>query len=91
MNQTNNRRGFVKKAAIGGLAALSIPGIITSAFAAEKSKKTVLAQDDVLQGRELQVADGTEIELVSYGTENDQTTTIGLRRGNSAARRHAII
>jgi len=48
MNQTNNRRDFVKKAAIGGFAALSIPGIITSAFAAEKSKRTVLAQDDVV-------------------------------------------
>jgi lysophospholipase L1-like esterase len=48
MNQMNNRRDFVKKAAIGGLAALSIPGIITSAFAAEKSKRTVLAQDDVV-------------------------------------------
>ena len=48
MNQSNNRRDFIKKAAIGGLASISIPTIVTNAFAAEKSRKTVLGQDDVV-------------------------------------------
>jgi lysophospholipase L1-like esterase len=48
MNQQNNRRDFIKKAAIGSLAAVSIPTIVTNAFAAEKTKKTILAQDDVV-------------------------------------------
>ena len=48
MNQSNNRRDFIKKAAIGSLAAVSIPSIVSTAFAAEKSKKTILAQDDVV-------------------------------------------
>jgi lysophospholipase L1-like esterase len=48
MNTLNNRRDFVKKAAMGAVVSLAMPGIITSAFAAEKSRRTVLAQDDVV-------------------------------------------
>jgi lysophospholipase L1-like esterase len=48
MNQMNNRRDFVKKAAMGIITSVSIPGIITSAFADEKSKKTILSKDDVV-------------------------------------------
>ena len=48
MNQQNNRRDFIKKTAIGSLAAISIPSIVTSAFAAEKSKRIALAQNDVV-------------------------------------------
>ena len=44
----NNRRNFVKNAAIGTLAAIAIPDIITSAYATERSKKAVLEQNDVV-------------------------------------------
>lgn len=48
MNPKSNRRSFVKTAATGVIASLSIPSIVTSAFAGERSKKTILAQDDVV-------------------------------------------
>jgi lysophospholipase L1-like esterase len=44
----NNRRNFVKNAAIGTIAALAIPDIITSAYAEERSKKTILAENDIV-------------------------------------------
>jgi lysophospholipase L1-like esterase len=48
MNPKNNRRNFVKTAAIGVMASLSMPAIVSSAFANEKSKKTIIGQDDVI-------------------------------------------
>ncbi|WP_187262077.1 SGNH/GDSL hydrolase family protein [Pontibacter beigongshangensis] len=50
MHQDKNegRRNFLKTASIGGLAALSIPAIVTSAFAAEKVKKVRLNNNDVI-------------------------------------------
>jgi len=46
----SNRRDFVKKAAIGAVAAISIPNVISSAFAAEPTpaKKVTLTQGDVV-------------------------------------------
>src|ERR1700753_3535247 len=48
MNQPNNRRNFVKTAAVGVIASLSLPSIVSSAFAKEKSKKTTIDQNDVI-------------------------------------------
>lgn len=48
MNQNNNRRNFVKTTAVGIIASLSVPSIISSAFATEKSKKTIIDQNDVI-------------------------------------------
>ncbi|WP_461453131.1 SGNH/GDSL hydrolase family protein [Mucilaginibacter sp.] len=44
----NNRRNFIKNAAIGTLAAIAIPDIISSAYAEERGKKTVLDQNDII-------------------------------------------
>ena len=44
----NNRRNFVKTAAIGAVAALAIPDIITSAYAKEKSKKAMIDENDIV-------------------------------------------
>ncbi|MFT2008877.1 SGNH/GDSL hydrolase family protein [Pontibacter sp. 13R65] len=50
MHQENNegRRKFLKTASIGGLAALSIPAIVSSALAKEKVKKIRLQQNDTI-------------------------------------------
>ncbi|TXK33903.1 SGNH/GDSL hydrolase family protein [Pontibacter qinzhouensis] len=50
MHQENNegRRKFLKTASIGGLAALSIPAIVSSALAKEKVKKVRLQQNDTI-------------------------------------------
>jgi lysophospholipase L1-like esterase len=44
----NNRRNFVKNAAIGTLAAIAIPDIITSAYAEEPGKRAILEENDVV-------------------------------------------
>ncbi len=45
----SNRRNFVRNAAVGTIAALAVPGIISSAFAsASKTKKVTLADNDVV-------------------------------------------
>jgi len=48
MNQSRNRRKFIKSASVGVIASLSIPSILSTAFAAESSKKAVLNQDDII-------------------------------------------
>jgi lysophospholipase L1-like esterase len=48
MKIINNRRTFVKTVAMGAVAALTIPDIISSAFAAEKSKKAIIDQNDIV-------------------------------------------
>ncbi|RCH54062.1 lysophospholipase [Mucilaginibacter hurinus] len=42
------RRNFIKKAAIGSAAAISIPAIVNAVFASEKSKKVALKKDDII-------------------------------------------
>ena len=44
----NNRRNFVKNAAIGTIAALAIPDIISSAYAKEISKKAIINENDIV-------------------------------------------
>ncbi|GEO06731.1 lipase [Adhaeribacter aerolatus] len=44
----SDRRGFLKKAALGGLLTVGIPAIISEAFAAEKPKKITLKQNAVI-------------------------------------------
>src|ERR1700749_3753669 len=48
MNQPNNRRNFIKTAAIGTVAGLTMPQIVPSAFAAEAFKKITFSKDDVV-------------------------------------------
>ncbi|WP_207425941.1 SGNH/GDSL hydrolase family protein [Pedobacter sp. SYSU D00535] len=44
----NSRRDFIKKASIGGLATLSIPGLVSSALAVEKAKRVQLKKNDII-------------------------------------------
>lgn len=49
MNSTNNRRGFIKTASLGALAAVSIPQIVSAAMAAEpKGKRVAIEKGDVI-------------------------------------------
>jgi lysophospholipase L1-like esterase len=47
-NQNNNRRNFLKKAAIGGLMTLSIPEILSAAMVSEGTKKNTLNKDSII-------------------------------------------
>jgi lysophospholipase L1-like esterase len=47
-NQNNSRRNFIKKAALGGLMAVSIPEIISAAMPPAGAKKNTLMQDNVI-------------------------------------------
>jgi lysophospholipase L1-like esterase len=48
MNPFHNRRKFIKSTAVGAIASLSIPSIISTAFAAESAKKVMLNKDDII-------------------------------------------
>jgi lysophospholipase L1-like esterase len=47
-NQNNNRRSFIKKAALGGLIAVSIPEILSAAMAPAVVKKNTLSKDNII-------------------------------------------
>jgi lysophospholipase L1-like esterase len=47
-NQNNSRRSFIRKAALGGLMAVSIPEILSAAIPAEGAKKNTLMKDNVI-------------------------------------------
>lgn len=48
MSIINNRRNFIKNAAIGTLASISIPQIAASAFASAKGKKITIQKNDII-------------------------------------------
>jgi lysophospholipase L1-like esterase len=47
-NQNNSRRSFIRKAALGGLMAISIPEIISASMAEKGPKKVQLLKDNVV-------------------------------------------
>ncbi len=47
-NQNNNRRNFIKKAALGGLMAVSIPEILTASMSSSGVKKNSLMKNNVI-------------------------------------------
>ena len=47
-NQNNNRRSFIKKAALGGLMVVSIPEILSAAMASEHGKKNILVKENII-------------------------------------------
>lgn len=48
MNQNNNRRNFIKNAAIGTLASVSLPQIVSAALKGTNSKKIAFEKDDII-------------------------------------------
>jgi lysophospholipase L1-like esterase len=46
--QNNSRRSFIRKAALGGMMAISIPEILSAAMAEKRSKKLQLMKDNVI-------------------------------------------
>ena len=47
-NSNNSRRSFIRKTAIGGLMAISIPEILSAASSSKKQKKIELVRDNVI-------------------------------------------
>jgi lysophospholipase L1-like esterase len=47
-NQNNNRRSFLKKAALGGLMAVSIPEILSASMVSGVSKKSTIMKNNVI-------------------------------------------
>jgi lysophospholipase L1-like esterase len=47
-NQNNNRRSFIKKAALSGLMAISIPEILSAAMASAPARKNKLAKGNII-------------------------------------------
>jgi lysophospholipase L1-like esterase len=69
LNLTNNsRRNFIKNTAIGTLATLSIPQIVSAAMVAEKPKKMVLKKGDtvLLQGDSITDWHRSRTEVTGY-------------------------
>ena len=48
VNQNNDRRSFIKKAALGGILAVSIPEILSAAMVSERIKKNTLRKDNII-------------------------------------------
>ena len=48
MENNSSRRSFIRKAAIGGMMAISIPEILSAASASKKQKKIELVKDNVI-------------------------------------------
>lgn len=48
MENQNNRRSFIKKAALGGLIAVSIPEILSASMSTSGTKKNTLIKDNVI-------------------------------------------
>jgi len=47
-DQNNNRRSFIKKVAIGGILAVSIPEILSAAMVSERVKRNTLTKDNII-------------------------------------------
>jgi lysophospholipase L1-like esterase len=47
-NQNNNRRNFIRKAAIGALLAVSIPEILSASMISERKKKNLITKDNII-------------------------------------------
>jgi lysophospholipase L1-like esterase len=74
MSLTNNRRNFIKTAAMGTLASISIPQIAASAFASAKGKKISINKNDIilLQGDSI-----TDSGRNKTATEPNSTRALG--------------
>jgi lysophospholipase L1-like esterase len=48
MKKTNSRRNFIRNAALGTVATLSIPQIVSAAYAGDNGKKVKIEKDDVI-------------------------------------------
>ena len=74
MSLTNNRRNFIKTAAIGTLASMSIPQIATSAFASTKGKKISIQKNDIILLQGDSITDSGRIKTVA---EPNNTRALG--------------
>lgn len=66
---SSNRRNFIRNVSLGSLAAISIPGIVSAAVSAEKTKKVTLKKEGVV------LFQGDSITDAGRKRDNDQPNT----------------
>ncbi len=88
-NQNNNRRSFIKKTAMGGLLALSIPEILSAAMVSEGVKKNTLTMDNIILFQGDSITDsGRNREDNSYNNARVLGTGYPMLAGASLLEKH---
>ncbi|HEY9258064.1 SGNH/GDSL hydrolase family protein [Chitinophaga sp.] len=75
---SSNRRNFLRNVSLGSLAAISIPGIVSAAVSAEKTKKITLKKEGVV------LFQGDSITDAGRKRDNDQPNSGGALGGGYA-------
>jgi hypothetical protein len=91
-NQNNNRRSFIKKAALGGLMAVSIPEILSAAMSEGGAKKNTLMKDNVILFQGDSITDsGRNKEDNSFNTAKVLGSGYPMLTGAALLEKHASL
>ncbi len=92
MENQNSRRNFIKKAAIGGMMAISIPEILSAAMPGEGAKKITLGKDNVIlfQGDSITDA-GRNKEDASFNNARNLGTGYAMLTGAGLMEKYAAL
>jgi hypothetical protein len=91
-NQNNNRRSFIKKAALGGLIAVSIPEILSAAMVSEGMKKRTLIKDNIILFQGDSITDsGRNKEDSSFNTSRALGSGYPMLAGASLLEKYASL
>lgn len=91
-NQKNSRRSFIRKAALGGMMAISIPEILSAAMAEKRLKRIQLMKDNVVifQGDSITDA-GRNKEDQGFNTSRILGTGYAMLAAASLLEKHAAL
>jgi lysophospholipase L1-like esterase len=91
-NQNNSRRSFIRKAALGGIMAISIPEIVSAALADKRPKNIQLIKDNVIlfQGDSITDA-GRNKEDMGFNTQKILGTGYALLAGANILEKYASL
>lgn len=92
MENQSNRRNFIRKAAIGGMMAISIPEILSAAMPGEGAKKITLGKDNVVlfQGDSITDA-GRNKEDTGYNTTRNLGSGYAMLTGAGLMEKYAAL
>jgi lysophospholipase L1-like esterase len=91
-NQNNNRRSFIKKAALGGLIAVSIPEILSAAMVSEGMKKRTMIKDNIILFQGDSITDsGRNKEDSSFNTSRALGSGYPMLAGASLLEKYASL
>jgi lysophospholipase L1-like esterase len=91
-NQNNDRRSFIKKAAIGGLMAISIPEILSAAMPLAVVKKNIPAKDNIILFQGDSITDsGRNKEDNSYNNARVLGSGYPMLAGAALLEKHAAL